>query len=81
MGVFFMIKFDFKTMSMKELRAYVLSHRHDQEAFYFYVDKLNAEGNWVEMSPSASVDDLMNYPEFLQRFSNEKGVLGKDDIG
>ncbi|GCL40236.1 hypothetical protein SR1949_53710 [Sphaerospermopsis reniformis] len=45
MGVFFMRKLDFKTMSMKELRAYVLSHRHDQEAFYFYVDKLNAEGN------------------------------------
>lgn len=72
---------NFQCMNLKELRAYVLSHRHDQEAFYFYVDKLNAEGNWVEMSPSASVDDLMNYPEFLQRFSNEKGVLGKDDIG
>ncbi|MFM5980328.1 MAG: DUF6887 family protein [Sphaerospermopsis kisseleviana] len=72
---------NFQCMNLKELRAYVLSHRHDQEAFYFYVDKLNAEGNWVEMSPSASVDDLMNYPEFLKRFSNEKGVLGKDDIG
>ncbi|MFM6022213.1 MAG: DUF6887 family protein, partial [Dolichospermum sp.] len=66
---------NFQCMNLKELRAYVLSHRHDQEAFYFYVDKLNAEGNWVEMSPSASVDDLMNYPEFLKRFSNEKGVL------
>jgi hypothetical protein len=36
-----MIKPDFKTMSTKELRAYVLSHRDDQEAFYIYVDKLN----------------------------------------
>ncbi|NET70880.1 MAG: hypothetical protein F6K62_07955 [Sphaerospermopsis sp. SIO1G2] len=74
-----MRKPEFKTMSLKELRAYVLSHRDDQEAFYFYVDKLNAEGNWVEMSPSESVDDLMNYPEFLQRFSNGKGVLGNQE--
>jgi hypothetical protein len=79
MAVFVMRKPDFKTMSVKELRAYVLSHRDDQEAFYCYVDKLNAEGNWVEMSPSASVDDLMNYPEFLQRFSNENGVLGNQE--
>lgn len=64
---------NFQCMNLKELRAYVLSHRDDQEAFSCYVDKLNAEGNWVEMSPSASVDDLINYPEFLQRFSNEKG--------
>ncbi|MFM6202728.1 MAG: DUF6887 family protein, partial [Dolichospermum sp.] len=32
---------NFQDMSTKELRAYVLSHRDDQEAFYIYVDKLN----------------------------------------
>ncbi|MGM3306889.1 DUF6887 family protein [Anabaena sp. WFMT] len=37
---------NFQGMSTKELRAYVLSHRDDEEAFYVYVDKLNAEGKF-----------------------------------
>jgi hypothetical protein len=60
-------KIDFAKMQQKELHAYVLAHRDDQEAFYAYVDKLHAEATWVEMSPSQSVDDLKNYPEFLER--------------
>ncbi|MFM7363491.1 MAG: DUF6887 family protein [Cuspidothrix sp.] len=70
---------NFQDMSTKELRAYVLSHRDDQEAFYIYVDKLNAEASWVEMPPSESVDDLMNYPEFLQRFSNGKRLIESEE--
>ncbi|YAF96948.1 MAG: hypothetical protein AB3A66_04535 [Nodularia sp. CChRGM 3473] len=74
-----MKKPNFQAMSAKELRAYVLSHRDDKEAFYTYVDKLNAEGNWVEMPPSESVDDLMNYPDFLQRFSNGKNLYKSEE--
>ncbi|BAZ29455.1 hypothetical protein NIES4074_19010 [Cylindrospermum sp. NIES-4074] len=70
---------NFQAMSTKELRAYVLSHRDDQEAFYTYVDKLKAEANWVEIPPSGSVDDLKNYPEFLQRFSNGKKLLESEE--
>jgi hypothetical protein len=32
-----------------------------------YVDKLHTEVNWIEMLPLQSVDDLDNYPEFLER--------------
>jgi hypothetical protein len=46
---------DFKTMSRKDLHAYVLAHRDDQEAFYAYVDKLHAEATWIEMAPLQSV--------------------------
>jgi hypothetical protein len=53
-------------MNQKELQAYVLAHRDDQEAFYAYVDKLHAEATWVEMPPLQSLDDLDNYPEFLE---------------
>jgi hypothetical protein len=49
---------NFQGILTKELRAYALSHRDDQETFYIYVNKLNAEANWVEMPPSESVDDL-----------------------
>jgi len=30
---------DFNLMSRKELRAYLLEHRNDDEAFYAYMDK------------------------------------------
>lgn len=65
-----MSKPKFQAMSQKELHAYVLAHRDDQEAFYAYVDKLHAEANWVEMPPLQSLEDLENYPEFLERVRN-----------
>jgi hypothetical protein len=58
---------DFQTMSQKDLRAYVLAHRDDQEAFYAYVDKLHAEASWVEMPPLKSLEDVENYPQFVER--------------
>lgn len=32
---------------------------------YIYVDKLHAEATWVEIPSLQSVEDLENYPEFL----------------
>jgi hypothetical protein len=31
--------------------------------------KLHAEANWIEMPPLESLQDLDNYPEFVNRFS------------
>lgn len=53
-------------MSLKELRTYMLGHLDDGDAFYAYVDRSKAEGNWVKMPPLKSVEDLDNYPEFLE---------------
>jgi hypothetical protein len=61
---------DFQAMSQKELQRYVLSHREDQTAFYAYVDKLNAEANWIEMPPLSSLEDMDNHPELINRFWN-----------
>jgi hypothetical protein len=58
---------DFKTMSEKELREYFLAHRDNQDVFYSYIDKLNAEGKWIEMPYLESLEDLENYPEFTER--------------
>lgn len=66
-----MSKPDFQAMSQKELHAYVLAHRDDQEAFYTYVDKLHAEANWIEMPPLQSLEDLENYPEFVERVRSD----------
>jgi len=62
-----MNKPDFKTMTRKDLHTYMLTHRDDHEAFYTYVDRLHAEATWVEIPPLQSVDDLENYPEFIER--------------
>jgi hypothetical protein len=53
-------------MNQKELKNYVLEHREDQEAFQAYVDRLHTEGNWIDMPPLQSEQDLENYPEFIE---------------
>ena len=68
-----MEKPNFSEMSTKELRAYVMAHRDDDEAFYAYVDKLHAEANWVEHPPLKSIEDMENYPELLERFRQDTG--------
>ena len=66
-----MSKANFSKMSRKELREYVLKHRDENTAFYAYVDKLNEEGNWVEMPPTESIDDLKNYPKFIEKMRKQ----------
>lgn len=65
------MKPNFQAMSRKELRAYVLEHRDDNEAFYAYMDKSKAEGNWIKHPPFKSIDDLENYPDFIERLCQE----------
>jgi hypothetical protein len=69
-----MSKPNFSEMNLKDLQSYFLSHREDQEAFYAYVDKLHAEATWVEMPPLQSIEDLENYPEFLQSVRNRPEI-------
>jgi hypothetical protein len=52
------MKSDFTSMAISELRAYVLQHRHDREAFYVLMDRSN--GSSSESYPCP------NTPENLQ---------------
>jgi hypothetical protein len=45
------MKPDFNTMSTPELRAYVLSHRSDDEAFYKLADRLEEGSDESELYP------------------------------
>ena len=65
------MKPNFKAMSRKELKAYVLEHRDDNEAISAYIEKSEAEGNWVTMPPLKSMEDLDNYPEFLDKIRKD----------
>jgi hypothetical protein len=54
----------------------MLEHRDDNEAFYAYMDRSKAEGTWIKMPPLKSIDDLDNYPEFLEAIGKEPGKQG-----
>jgi hypothetical protein len=45
------MKPDFNHMSIDELRAYLLSHREDEEAFYVLADRLEASSEGSELYP------------------------------
>ncbi|KAM3097395.1 DUF6887 family protein [Phormidesmis sp. 146-12] len=45
------MKPDFKLMSKSELRAYVLKHRGDREAFYNLVDRLKDDNQNTQWNP------------------------------
>ncbi|XGV95724.1 MAG: hypothetical protein ACAF41_23650 [Leptolyngbya sp. BL-A-14] len=62
-----MMKPDFSAMTRKELRAYLLTHRDDRDAFYAYVDRSEVEANWIELPPVQSMDELKNFPEFFEK--------------
>ena len=61
---------NFQVMTQKGLYDYVLAHREDKEAFHAYVDKLNAEGDWIEMALVESMEELEKNPELIQHFRN-----------
>lgn len=65
-----MSKPNFNNMNQKELKNYFLAHRDDRAAFYAYIDRLHSEGNWIEMPPLTSEEDLVNYPDFVEHSRN-----------
>lgn len=62
---------NFNQMNLKDLRAYVLSHRQDTQALHIYMDRLAHDPNVVHHSGNASE---LNHLEQLiqQRASKEK---------
>ncbi|NJP10213.1 MAG: hypothetical protein HC866_12645 [Leptolyngbyaceae cyanobacterium RU_5_1] len=54
-----MTKPNFAGMTKAELRAYVLEHREDAEAFYILMDKLNAE-------PGTKIDSMEHLIELIE---------------
>ena len=38
---------NYETLSLNELRQYVLTHREDTKAFYTYIDRSKSEGKMI----------------------------------
>ena len=57
------MKSKFEAMSRQELRAYILEHRNDDEAFHLYMDRALAEPGEIYPAPQ-TIDDLKDFPLF-----------------
>jgi hypothetical protein len=53
------MKIDFQRMSKEELKAYVLTHKEDTEAFYALADRLKTDNQDVPWYPSPTTPEAM----------------------
>ncbi|WP_448564577.1 DUF6887 family protein [Trichothermofontia sp.] len=58
---------DFQTMPRQQLRAYVLSHREDEDALRTYMDRLRTEPGIIRYQGGPTDDDLAQLEQYLQR--------------
>ena len=58
---------DFDKMTKAELRAYIVAHTNDQEAFYKFVDRFKADSNDQGWHPfPQSVEDAIKVSKLVQ---------------
>lgn len=61
------MKPDFDKMSKADLRAYVVAHTNDQEAFYKLVDRFKADSNDQGWHPfPQSLEDAAKVSDLIQ---------------
>jgi hypothetical protein len=61
----------YETMSLDELRQYVLSHRENIQAFHVYIDRSKASGRMISIDP---ID-----PQWENNFDRRMGSVTSDD--
>lgn len=66
------MKSDFEAMTRKELLAYILKNREDDEAFRVYMDKVHAEPPTEVYPALQSIDDLKHFPQLLEKHRRER---------
>lgn len=62
---------NFEAMTRKELKAYMLAHRSNNEAFYAYMDKVNAEPPTEIFPAPKSLDDFQNFSPLLEKLRQD----------
>jgi hypothetical protein len=69
MGILNM-KPDFRAMNKLDLRAYVLAHRDDEDAFHAYMDKIRSDDRRINHPATESLEHISNYPDFNRNNTN-----------
>ncbi len=62
---------DFQTMPRQQLRAYVLSHREDEDALRIYIDRLRTEPGIIRYRGGPTATDLAQLEQYLQRSTTQ----------
>lgn len=62
-----MNQFDLEAMSRQELRAYLLEHREDEEAYQVYIQKVKTEPAKETFPAPQSIEDLQHFPRLLKQ--------------
>lgn len=73
------MKPNFQRMTKKELRAYVLAHRDDDEAFYALVDKIH-EANAVIYDAVMKWFQKSNPHEYVTKISSKSSLFILKDV-
>jgi hypothetical protein len=63
----------YETMSLDELRQYVLDHRENIQAFHVYIDRSKAAGRMISIDP--------NDPQWENNIDRRMGAVISDDAG
>ncbi|MDV2990901.1 MAG: hypothetical protein N4J56_000555 [Chroococcidiopsis sp. SAG 2025] len=63
---------NFQAMTRKELLAYMLEHRDDDEAFRVFMDKVHAEPPTEVYPAPQSIDDLKHFPQLLEKHRQQQ---------
>ena len=62
-----MIKLDFHTMTKKELRAYVIAHPSDKDAFRIFVDRFTVGASSETFAMPQSVKDFPEIESLIKQ--------------
>jgi hypothetical protein len=57
----------YDTMTLDEVKQYFLQHRDDQQAFYAYMDKLQASGRAIVIDPTNPQSEADAIAQMQQR--------------
>lgn len=60
-------KLNFQQMNRKELRAYVLTHREDEEALRIYMERLHNEPGVIRQTGGLNEEDLNQLEQLIKR--------------
>jgi hypothetical protein len=58
---------NFQKMTRKELRAYVLSHRDDEEAIHLYMDRLHTDPDVFRVRGNYGEDGDRQFQELIEQ--------------
>lgn len=62
----------FDQMSLDEIKRYFLQHRDDTEAFYAYMDKLNASGRAIVIDPTDPESEEQAIAQIQERLQRKQ---------